>query len=404
MVLPGCLIAVGPPRRVAPDRQGRRAGLRGDLGGPHRGGGVEHLDPPRPGPPDPRGPKGTPSLSDWRSSPPPCFPSHHRGDPIRRGDPERGAGSAVPTPSPFLHLDPHPPCPLTPPPPFPQRCPDQVRFFAGHMAWAAGAIEEEARDGLWFPAEISPALLFTDAPEAALWHEARPLPPPPSLVPPALVPHCVGLPALRKPTMERALMSPGGGESNPFPCRSLRPVLPCPLGLGPADGVVRAAPRPQPPGPCRHLTPPSLGSSVPLPLPRPRRRAALTPPPLPLAPLRSGIYRPSPWAVYKEPSREGTPTPAPPPPALPAVTGTPPTCVSMLLAAPPPPSHAPDAGGNPPFRETLPMQSACAPFEFPPLSARLWRTALSFGSLPFTGPPAPCGRRFVRSLNTCARK
>eukprot|EP00670_Eutreptiella_braarudii_P005747 CAMPEP_0174286118 /NCGR_PEP_ID=MMETSP0809-20121228/10631_1 /TAXON_ID=73025 ORGANISM="Eutreptiella gymnastica-like, Strain CCMP1594" /NCGR_SAMPLE_ID=MMETSP0809 /ASSEMBLY_ACC=CAM_ASM_000658 /LENGTH=476 /DNA_ID=CAMNT_0015382057 /DNA_START=580 /DNA_END=2010 /DNA_ORIENTATION=+ len=47
----------------------------------------------------------------------------------------------------------------------------QVRFFNGHMAWLAGLLQEEAEQDLWFPAEISPSLIFSHTQGEDLWNE-----------------------------------------------------------------------------------------------------------------------------------------------------------------------------------------------------------------------------------------
>ena len=78
------------------------------------------------------------------------------------------------------------------PDPWPSLVSQQVRFFNGHMAWLAGLLQEEAEQDLWFPAEISPSLIFSHTQGEDLWNEVdpaflapalcprHPYPPPPS--------------------------------------------------------------------------------------------------------------------------------------------------------------------------------------------------------------------------------
>eukprot|EP00667_Euglena_gracilis_P003495 EG_transcript_3507 len=52
-----------------------------------------------------------------------------------------------------------------------RHCPNATRFFSGHMVWQPGVLEREVKSGLWFPAAIAPALLFSDTAGEQLWSE-----------------------------------------------------------------------------------------------------------------------------------------------------------------------------------------------------------------------------------------
>eukprot|EP00670_Eutreptiella_braarudii_P009350 CAMPEP_0174310254 /NCGR_PEP_ID=MMETSP0810-20121108/2934_1 /TAXON_ID=73025 ORGANISM="Eutreptiella gymnastica-like, Strain CCMP1594" /NCGR_SAMPLE_ID=MMETSP0810 /ASSEMBLY_ACC=CAM_ASM_000659 /LENGTH=627 /DNA_ID=CAMNT_0015418119 /DNA_START=95 /DNA_END=1979 /DNA_ORIENTATION=+ len=50
-------------------------------------------------------------------------------------------------------------------------CPSAARVFSGHVVWQPGALEAEAAQGKWFPALISPALIFSETGGRQMWNE-----------------------------------------------------------------------------------------------------------------------------------------------------------------------------------------------------------------------------------------
>ena len=52
-----------------------------------------------------------------------------------------------------------------------ESCPHATRIFSGHMVWQPGALEAELAAGKWFPAMISPALMFSETGGELLWNE-----------------------------------------------------------------------------------------------------------------------------------------------------------------------------------------------------------------------------------------
>lgn len=46
-----------------------------------------------------------------------------------------------------------------------------TRVFYGHVVWQSGVLDREIREGLWFPAAVAPALLFSDTSGDKLWAE-----------------------------------------------------------------------------------------------------------------------------------------------------------------------------------------------------------------------------------------
>ena len=48
--------------------------------------------------------------------------------------------------------------------------PEHYRLLVGHAAWKAGKLEEEIRQGIWYPIPASPDLVFVD--DYDMWQES----------------------------------------------------------------------------------------------------------------------------------------------------------------------------------------------------------------------------------------